>query len=173
MFHRRKEHFMGCALATAAMLADATYADAENAASYADPGLLRYPHRMSRLLRELTGSRWREAWLWTARTVEDFAFPNWPVAAFVQDRWWRPRLGQWVAVKGHVLHDPGLPVPSLVRHYPLKGWYVARLFEPVAKERFQARLRPARISAVLQQLARDMAAEAAKGRRDLHDDARK
>src|SRR5262249_24741604 len=71
------------------------------------------------LLAGVTGSEWRVTTFWFRRPVlAHFSFPEWPVAAFVQNAPWRPRLGQWVVVKRELVHDPGEWAGYTGRKYP-------------------------------------------------------
>jgi hypothetical protein len=157
MFHTPKEDFMGCALATAAMIADATYEEVAARCAGTDPARLRRPNQLRRLLQRMTQDRWRRAWLWRPRPVREFPFPDWPVAALIQDAWWRPRFGQWVAVKGSLVHDPALPGAVSIAQYPRKDWLVTHLIQPARPEGFGRRAHRTRAAFVLKELAGQLA----------------
>jgi hypothetical protein len=130
MFHVQKQHWMGCAIATAAMLTDRTYEEVSAASRRARPADLRWTAPLRRLLQRLTKTRWCRAWLWRARPVRDFVFPDFPVAAFIQDRRRCARFGQWIGVKGSLIHDPEFGGACHVAKYPRRDWYVAQLIQP-------------------------------------------
>jgi hypothetical protein len=153
MFHTRKQEFMGCAIATAAMIADSTYEEVAARCPGEDPARLRWPHRLRRLLETMTQSRWRRRWLWRRCPVRDFPFPDWPVAVFLQDGWWRPHFGQWVVVKGPLVHDPALPGAVVIDRYPRKDWLVAKLLQPAQPTGLQGDVSRARTALVLKELA--------------------
>src|SRR5438874_1400616 len=106
MVHAQKQHWMGCAVATAAMIGGVTYEEVEFLGGGRTPSRLRWPVETRRLLEKVTRSRWRSRWLWRRRRLADCSFPQWPVAVFLQDGAWWSRFGQWVAVKGELVHDP-------------------------------------------------------------------
>jgi hypothetical protein len=108
MKHVAKQDWMGCAVATAAMLADCTYEEVAARPSLPDLARTRYPNELCALLAGITGSAWRVTAFWFRRPVlAQFAFPEWPVAVFLEDAPFRPRIGQWVVVKRELVHDPG------------------------------------------------------------------
>jgi hypothetical protein len=130
MFHCRKQDWMGCAIATAAMVGNQSYEEVVAAFPHTDPADLRWPQSMRRLLEAVTQTKWQRKWLWWQRPVRDWSFPAWPVAAFISDRPWRPRVGQWVAVLGERIHDPEFRTGSLIKQYPRRDWSVTWLLQP-------------------------------------------
>lgn len=130
MFHVRKEHPMGCAIAAAAMITDVTYQDVVECCPRQDPVSLRRPDRLARLLEDLTGTGWRQAWIWRPRPLALFPFPDCPVAVFIQDTRWTPRYGTWIAVRGRLIHDPGMGGVVWEHRYPYRHWFVTRILRP-------------------------------------------
>jgi hypothetical protein len=130
MFHIPKKHPTGCAVATAAMIADLTYDEVAAWGLKPDPAKLRYTRQLLALLEDLTEMRWRTSGIWRPHTVGSYHFPAGPVAVLIQDAWLRPRYGQWIAVRGPIIHDPGLPCACLVKHYPRRDWSVSAVLEP-------------------------------------------
>src|SRR5258708_7408968 len=106
MRHVHKEDWMGCAIATAAMMADAAYEDMGGGLGGVSAGALRWPDKLRRALDKMTRIPWKSRWLWRSRQVCDFPFPAWPVGVFVEDRRWFSKYGQWIVVRGEVVHDP-------------------------------------------------------------------
>jgi len=154
MKHVIKQEWMGCAVATAAMLADLTYEEVAARPSLPDLARTRWPKELCALLEGVTGSAWRVSTFWFRRPVlARFSFPEWPVAVFLQDAPFRPRLGQWVVVKRNLVHDPGERLAYTVSKYPLREWRITALAQPHRPAVFageQARRRIARARQVLQ-----------------------
>jgi hypothetical protein len=154
MKHVPKRDWMGCAVATAAMVADFTYDEVAARPSLPDLARTRYPKELCALLTGVTGSEWRVTTFWFRRPVlTHFSFPEWPVAVFLQDAPYHPRLGQWIVVKRELVHDPGEWAVYTVRKYPHRDWRIASLVQPRQPASFaaeQARRRNDRIRQVLQ-----------------------
>src|SRR5262249_20482068 len=131
MKHVAKQDLMGCAVASAAMLADLTYEEVAARPSLPDLARTRWPKEFCALLNGVTDSEWRVTTFWFRRPVlAHFSFPAWPVAVFVQDAPSRPRLGQWVVVKRELVHDPGERTVYTVSKYPRRDWRIASLAQP-------------------------------------------
>jgi hypothetical protein len=158
MFHVPKEDEMGCAVATAAMIAGLTYEQVAGRCRGCRPADLRYAHRLRRLLADLTATPWRRAWLWRPRPVREFPLPDWPVAVFLQDCWWRPHFGQWAAASGKLIHDPALGVAVSVADYLRQDWFVTHLLEPTRPARLARGENPARLALVLEELSAEIGA---------------
>jgi len=113
------------------MLADLTYEEVAARPSLPDLARTRHPQEFRVLLEGVTGAAWRVRTFWWRRPVlAQFAFPEWPVAVFVQDETWRPRLGQWVVVKRDLVHDPGEWAVCTVRWYSRRDWRITALAQP-------------------------------------------
>src|SRR5262245_60202076 len=139
MKHVAKQDWMGCAVATAAMVADLTYEEVAARPSLPDLARTRDPKGLRALLAGVTGSEWRLTTFRFRRPVlAHFSFPEWPVAVFLQDAPWRPRLGQWVVVKRELVHDPGEWTVYTVRKYPRRDWRIASLAQPRRPASFAA-----------------------------------
>ena len=136
MNHIPKEQWMGCAVATAAMLAGRRYEEvaahwpALNEASMRSPGALRS------LLEAVTDQEWYLAPRWNKPRVSEFLPPPWPVAAWIQDARFRPQFGQWIVIKDKVVHDPGEWAASDVSNYLRREWVVTLVAQPVPPEEF-------------------------------------
>lgn len=154
MKHVRKQDWMGCAVATAAMLADLTYEEVAAWPSLPDLARTRWPKELCALLTRVTDCEWRVTPFWLRHPMlAHFSFPEWPVAVFLQDAPFHPRLGQWVVVKRNLVHDPGEGTVYTVSKYPRRQWRMASLVEPRQPSVFagdQARRRLNRIRQVLQ-----------------------
>jgi hypothetical protein len=154
MLHAQKQHWMGCAIATAAMIGDVTYEEVEFLAGGRSPATLRRPWETRRLLQKVTKSKWRSRWLWRRRPLTDWSFPEWPVAVFLQDGAWRSRYGQWVGVKGELVHDPEFCSAARIDRYCRRDWFIHRWLEPVQPT---ARKTRARADFVLTTLTAELA----------------
>lgn len=154
MKHVRKQDWMGCAVATAAMLADLSYEEVAAWPSLPSLARTRWPQEMCTLLESVTECKWRVTTLWSRRPMlAHFSFPEWPVAVFLQDAPFYPRRGQWVVVKRNLVHDPGENTVHMANKYPRREWRIASLAEPqqpVAFVEDQARRCINRIHQVLQ-----------------------
>jgi hypothetical protein len=156
MFHVAKQDHMGCAIATAAMIAGLTYEQAAGRCLNWSPAEVRYDHRLRQLLAELTPTAWESTELWRPYQVRDFPLPDWPVPLFLRDSWRRPRYGQWVAASGTLIHDPGLNLAFSVAEYPRRDWVVASLLEPARPALLRRGESRTRVALVLQELAAEM-----------------
>jgi hypothetical protein len=132
MHHVRKEKWMGCAVASAAMLSDTNYEEVAAHWPDLDEAIVRSRPREFRLLLEsLTDIDWHLAECWSPRRpVRDFSFPEWPVAVFIQDSAQRPRFGLWIVVRRGIVHDPSARAAYVVNRYPLRDWFVTWLAQP-------------------------------------------
>jgi hypothetical protein len=131
MNHIRKQEWMGCAVATAAMLADLSYD--EVAAHWPDltSAQLRWPRDMRALLESVTETEWQFSQCWhPVRPVRDFPFPHEPVAVFIEDAAPYSRFGQWIVVRDEIVHDPGQSGAYLTSRYPLRDWLVTWMAKP-------------------------------------------
>jgi hypothetical protein len=157
MHHIRKQDWMGCAVAAAAMISDLDYEDVAAHLPDLDPARLRWPRELRALLESVTDTEWRLTQCRRPlRPVREFAFPAWPIAAFIQDDYKYPRFGHWVAVRDEIVHDPGEARVHLASKFPRSDWLVAWTAQPVcpvelARSRVRNRLR--RIRNVLRPLA--------------------
>jgi hypothetical protein len=157
MKHVAKKDWMGCAVATAAMLADLTYEEVAARPSLPDLARTRYPKELCALLAAVTGSKWRITTFWFRRPVlAHFSFPEWPVAVFLQDAPYRPRLGQWVVVNRDIVHDPGEWTVYTVRKYPRHDWRIVSLAQPRRPATFASDQARRRLDKCRQLLQREM-----------------
>src|SRR6266404_3174186 len=107
MKHVSKQDWMGCAVASAAMLADLTYEEVAARPWLPKLSRTRWPKEFCALLERVTDCEWRFTYFWIRRpALAQFSFPEWPVAVFLQDAAFLPRLGQWIVVKRDLVHDP-------------------------------------------------------------------
>lgn len=154
MRHVPKQKWMGCAVATAAMLADLSYEEVAASQLKMDIARTRWPKELCVLLQGVTETRWQLTTFWFHRpALAHFSFPQWPVAVFLQDRPFRPRVGQWIAVKREIVHDPGERMVHTVNGYPRRDWHIACFAQPVRPAEFaqnQARRRMDIIRRVLE-----------------------
>jgi hypothetical protein len=165
MKHVAKQDWMGCAVATAAMLGDLTYEEVATRPSLPALARTRHPNELCALLAGVTGSEWRVTpFLFRRPVLARFSFPEWPVAVFLQDAPYRPRLGQWVVVTSEIVHDPGERTAYTVRKYPRRNWWIASLAQPRRPERFAADRAHRRLDQVRRVLQTEMLSIAELGR---------
>jgi hypothetical protein len=139
MKHVAKHDWMGCAVATAAMLADLTYEEVATRPSLPTLARTRWPKELCALLEGVTDSEWHiTTFLFRPPVLARFCFPEWPVAVFLQDMPYGPRLGLWVVVKQELVHDPGETIAYAVSKYPRRDWRIASLAQPRRPAAFAA-----------------------------------
>jgi hypothetical protein len=157
MLHVRKKKWMGCAVASAAMLADFDYDDVEAHWPDVDEARLRCPKEFRALLESLTESEWRlsEPWL-PVKSVLQFAFPEWPTAAFIRDAPFQARFGQWIVVKGKIVHDPRESRACLINHYSFKDWPVTWTLQPARPDELTGRRSLSRLDNALKALEKEL-----------------
>ena len=152
MKHVIKKQWMGCAIASAAMLAEVSYDEA--AAHWPDvsDADLRLEKEFCALLESLTETRWHLSHCWCPyRALGQFEVPDHAVAVFIEN----DQFGQWVVLKGELVHDPGAHSPFLISRYPYRDWrvtYVAQPQRPEEVEQFLKQSRLKRLSTALRPL---------------------
>jgi hypothetical protein len=134
MNHIPKQQWMGCAVATAAMLGARSYEQVAAHWPDLDEARMRSPRELCALLEAVTDREWYLAPCWDTPRVVDFLPPQWPVAAWIQAAVFRPCFGQWIVIKDKVVHDPGESTESLVTSYPRRDWVVTMVAQPVPPE---------------------------------------
>ena len=148
MKHVAKKEWMGCAIATAAMIGELSY---EEVALRADMGAagfspvfhrggwpnaiaaqLRHPREMLALLRAVTHTEWRFSPLGDPlQPVRDFSFRPWPAAVWIQDTALQPRYGQWIVLSEGTVNDPSRSRGYVANKYPQRAWLIGCLAEPL------------------------------------------
>jgi hypothetical protein len=131
MNHIRKQQQMGCAVATAAMLAGRRYEDVAAHWPGLDEAHMRCPRELCALLEAVTDHEWYLVPCWDTPRVQAFVPPPWPVAAWVQVDRFQPRFGQWIVIKDKVVHDPDEWTESTVSTYPRQDWVITVVAQPV------------------------------------------
>jgi hypothetical protein len=127
-----KQQWMGCAVATAAMLADLDYEAVVAHWPDLDEAHLRFPQQLCGLLEAVTDTEWQFSPCWhPLQPVHRFKVPAWPVAVFIEDASPHPRFGQWIVLKEEIVHDPGERSAWVVRNYPRRDWMVTCVAQPV------------------------------------------
>jgi hypothetical protein len=153
MKHVPKKDWMGCAVATAAMLADLTYEEAAACHMNLDLARTRWPQALCALLKDVTDTKWQVTSHWFRRpALAEYQVPECPVAVFLEDAPFRPRFGQWIVVKRDIVHDPGANTVYTVGRYPRRDWYVTCVAHPVRPAEFarnQVRRRLERVRCAL------------------------
>jgi hypothetical protein len=141
MKHIPKQQWMGCAVATAAMLADRSYDEVAAHWPDLDEARMRSPRELCGLLEAVTDTEWRFSPCWHPQPkVREFLPPAWPVAVWIQDSALRPCFGLWIVIKDEVIHDPGEWTAHAVSSYPRRDWLVTLVAQPVRPEEL-ARIR--------------------------------
>jgi hypothetical protein len=157
MFHIPKEEFMGCAIASAAMVADLSYEEAASFCGGASAEELRWVNKFPRFLENVTKIRWvRAGPLWPC-LLGKTSFPDFPVAALIRDQQWAPHYGQWIVVKGKLVHDPGLPRAVFMYEYPYKNWYLSEVLRPKKPADLKKRSFAERLDKVFQEVSSECA----------------
>jgi hypothetical protein len=146
MKHIPKRQWLGCAVATAAMLGDLDYEEVARHWPELNEARTRFPAELRDLLESVTDIPWKFSPCWhPQKSVAEFPFTARPVAAWIQDSPTRCRHAQWIVARGEIIHDPGLPFPEIVTRYPLRDWVVTGVIQPVRPDeldrgRFQKRM---------------------------------
>jgi hypothetical protein len=135
MNHIPKQQWMGCAVATAAMLADRTYEEVAAHWPNLDEARMRSPGELCALLEAVTDAEWHFAPCWHPQPrVCEFLPTPWPLAVWIEDTPLLPQFGQWIVVKGEVVYDPGQWTPQPVSRYRLRDWVVTVVARPGPSE---------------------------------------
>jgi hypothetical protein len=151
MFHAQKQHWMGCAVATAATVSGLTYEEVESLAGTRSLETLRHPYEARWLIQRATHVQWRCRAIVKPRPLRDISLQPWPAALFLQDE----RHGQWVAAKGNLVHDPELALACAINEYCRRDWLVRHWLEPAAPSWLTPR---PRASFVLSKLTAELSA---------------
>ena len=131
MNHIPKQQWMGCAVATAAMLADRNYEEVATHWPNLDEARMRSPQQLCALLESVTGKDWHLSPVWYPKPrVREFVPPERSVAAWIQDDLFRPQFGQWIVFNGQFIYDPGQRTEHVVENYELRNWYVTMVVQP-------------------------------------------
>ena len=133
---------MGCAVASAAMLAEVSYDEAAAHWPEVSDADLRRPQEFCALLESLTETRWHLSDCWVpCRALSQFEVPDHAVAVFIEN----DQFGQWVVLKGELVHDPGAYSPFLISRYPYRDWRVTHVAQPQRPEEVEAFLKQSRL----------------------------
>lgn len=125
---------MGCAVATAAMLAGMRYEKVAAHWPRLHHARLRCPKEFCALLESVTDTEWNLSPCWhPLQPITKYPFPPWPVAVFMQDAELSPRFGQWVAVADSKVYDPGEFEALDMSGYRLRDWLVTSTVQPAAR----------------------------------------
>jgi len=136
MKHVPKRQWMGCAVATAAILAGRRYEEVAAHWPELDEARMRSPRELCALLEAVTDREWYLAPCWNKPRVHEFSPPQWPVAVWIQDALFHAQFGQWIVIKDKVVYDPGEWTESLMSNYPRHDWVVTMVAQPVPPEEF-------------------------------------
>jgi hypothetical protein len=132
MKHIPKQQWMGCAVATAAMLSGRSYEEVATLWPDLDETRMRKPEEICSLLGAATDTPWRLApRLHPSPPVCGFLPPPWPVAVWIQDTVRSPKFGLWIVVKDEVILDPGESTAHSLQLYPRRAWVVTIVAQPV------------------------------------------
>jgi hypothetical protein len=142
---------MGCAVATAAMLADLSYEEVNGLEL--DNARMRWPQELHALLEAVTDTKWQLLPCWhPLKPLHEFSFPPYPVGVFINDSALCPQFGQWIVLKNEIVHDPCEWTAYAASRYPRRDWVVTCVAQPVRPAELaqrKARLRQARLRNVL------------------------
>jgi hypothetical protein len=145
MMHVPKQEWMGCAVATAAMLANRPYEDTASHWPDFSDAQLRWPKNLHALLESMTEIDWRLVQCKKPlQPICLISFPDWPVAVMIEEPPPRGRCAQWIVVRNEIVHDPGEKGAEIIRRYRLRHWlvtWIAQPIHPVALIQSQARNR--------------------------------
>jgi hypothetical protein len=137
MNHIPKQQWMGCAVATAAMLADRSYEEVAAHWPDLDEARMRSPRELCVLLEAVTDTEWYLSPCWHPQPrVREFVPPPWSVAVWIQDAAFHPHFGQWIVIKDEFVYDPGEWTEHSVRSYPRRDWVVTLVAQPMPSEEF-------------------------------------
>jgi hypothetical protein len=146
MKHVPKQQWMGCAVATAAMLSDRSYEEVAAHWFDLDEALTRSPREMCALLEAVTEMPWYLFPCWHPRPrIREFVPPRWAVAVWIEDAPFHPQFGQWIVIKDAIVYDPGQRTEYPVSSYPLREWLVAVVAQPIVPEEV-ARIRDRKLA---------------------------
>jgi hypothetical protein len=157
MFHVPKKNFMGCAIATAAMMSQMSYEEVAAKCGGASPADLRWAKKLRKLLEVVTETKWVIGFHLWPFPVKSLSWPEWPVALFIQDSQWWCRFGQWIVVKGGLIYDPAYPKTLPMREYPLRNWFVNHLIKPKQPAQLRKIGQQRRFERVLEELSDQVA----------------
>jgi hypothetical protein len=131
MNHIPKQQWLGCAVATAAMIADRSYEAVAAHWPDLDEARMRSPRELCALLEAVTDTDWHFCPCWHPQPrVREFLPPQWPVAVWIQETALRPHFGQWIVIKDHIVYDPGERTAHPVSSYPRRDWVVTLVAQP-------------------------------------------
>jgi hypothetical protein len=135
MRHIPKQEWMGCGVASAAMIAFLSYEDVATHWPEFDAASLRNPGGFCSLLESVSQIRWHLSQCWhPVKKVCEYPFPQWPVAVLIADSVPHSQFEQWIVVRGSIVHDPGHWTAHAVSTYPRRNWLVRWMAEPVRPE---------------------------------------
>jgi hypothetical protein len=136
MNHVPKQQWMGCAVATAAMLAGRSYKDVAAHWPDMDEARMRSPRELCALLEAVTDQEWYLAPCRHQPRVHEFLPPQWPVAVWIQDATFHPEFAQWIVIKGKLVYDPGEWTEQHMSSYPRRDWRVTLVVQSEPPEEF-------------------------------------
>ncbi len=153
MFHVLKKDFMGCGVATAAMMSQMSYEEAVESFGHPSVAKLRDARRLRKFLETLTETKWVSGFHLWPYPLKNLSLPEWPLALFIQNSQWFPRFGQWIVVRGKLIYDPAFPKPLLRRVYPLRNWFVNHILKPKQPAQLRKIVLQRRFERVLEELS--------------------
>ena len=131
MKHIRKQQWMGCAIASAAMLAELSYDEVATHWPQLNEAQMRWPRELRALLESVTDTDWQLSQCWhPVQPLREYPLPQWPAALFIEDRAQKPRYGHWIVAKGEIVHDPGESGAYHLKRYLRKDWVVTWIAQP-------------------------------------------
>ena len=137
MIHVPKRQWMGCAVATAAMLADRSYEEVAAHWPQLSEARMRKPGELCALLEAVTDVEWQFSPCWHPQPhLYQFTVPPWPVAVFAQDAELHPRFSLWIVLNDAIVHDPAERAAYSMIDYPRREWVVSCVVQPCRPDEF-------------------------------------
>jgi hypothetical protein len=136
MNHIPKQQWMGCAIATAAMIAGRSYEEVTTHWPNMDEAFMRSPRQLCALLEAITNQEWYLAPCWEKPKVHEFSPPNRLVAVWIEDAAFHSQFGQWIVIKDKVVNDPGELTEHKMSTYPRRDWVVTLVAQSEPPEEF-------------------------------------
>lgn len=137
MNHARKKHWMGCAVASAAVLSGRSYDEVFSHWPDLDVAHAREPRELRALLEAVTDREWYLEPCWEKPELRDFVPPNWPVAVWIQDAARGAEFGHWIVMNGDVIYDSGEPAECRTGEYARRHWVVTEVAQAVPPKEYR------------------------------------
>jgi hypothetical protein len=131
MNHTPKKHWLGCAVATAAVLSGRRYEDVFAHWPDLDVAESRSSRELCALLEAVTDRAWYLEPCWEKPEVINYVPPDSPVAVWIQNTARGAEFGHWIVIHGDVIYDSGEPTECRTSEYPRRNWVVTEVAQDV------------------------------------------